>query len=415
MPATSSVLAFSVSAFFCTLSVDCFEAHSAELAEISTRRIHEFDAFVKMNERNYKRGSAEYKRRLRIFSNHMSEAEKLNMRPSRLWTAGASPLADLSEEEKQGKMGWFGTASSTLGHGSLSRIRGRATFLNQIKLPEDFSWAHLASLQNVPDQGACGSCWAVAAATILAASAEIYESPQRSYSAEELVACVANPRQCGGTGGCKGATVELAMNYTLSSGLSTETQIPYTAKDASCMKQLAASPKPAGLIGDTTDEGNFESSGLHRSWSKSPGLTIGMHGWEKLPENQYMPLIRAVYEHGPVAISADATGWSQYVGGIFDGCQKDSIINHAITLIGYGQEHLISTTKYWLVQNSWGNTFGEHGRIRLLRRDDDEKNCGIDRQPQDGTGCKDGPAEVKVCGMCGLLYDSVVPHFKRSK
>ena len=30
---------------------------------------------------------------------------------------------------------------------------------------------------------------------------------------QELVDCVPNPHACGGTGGCSGATVELAMNF----------------------------------------------------------------------------------------------------------------------------------------------------------------------------------------------------------
>ena len=30
---------------------------------------------------------------------------------------------------------------------------------------------------------------------------------------QELVDCVPNPKSCGGTGGCSGATVELAMSY----------------------------------------------------------------------------------------------------------------------------------------------------------------------------------------------------------
>ena len=31
--------------------------------------------------------------------------------------------------------------------------------------------------------------------------------------------------------------------------------------------------------------------------------------------------------------------------------------------------------------------------------------------PQEGSACKPYPKSVTVCGMCGILYDSVAAHF----
>jgi len=135
-----------------------------------------------------------------------------------------------------------------------------------------------------------------------------------------------------------------------------------------------------------------------------------MGGWEKLPENKYEPLKRALVEYGPVGVSLAADSWMSYSSGIFDGCEKDSIINHAVTLIGYGEE-TGSGAKWWQIKNSWGPDWGEGGNIRLLRRDDEESYCGTDHKPQDGSGCLGGPKEVTVCGTCGILYDTAVPHF----
>merc|ERR1719213_957309 len=53
-----------------------------------------------------------------------------------------------------------------------------------------------------------------------------------------------------------------------------------------------------------------------------------------------------------------------YSGGIFSGCQKDAIINHAVVAEGFGQQ---SGTKFYLIKNSWGADWGDKGYIRLMR------------------------------------------------
>jgi cathepsin L len=75
-------------------------------------------------------------------------------------------------------------------------------------------------------------------------------------------------------------------------------------------------------------------------------------------------------------------------------------------LVGYGEEN---GQKYWIVRNSWSPAWGEQGYIRLARSDDDESNCGVDTTPQDGTACAGDNTPVKVCGTCGVLYDSSYP------
>jgi len=52
-----------------------------------------------------------------------------------------------------------------------------------------------------------------------------------------------------------------------------------------------------------------------------------------------------------------------------------TLINHAVTLIGYGTDSA-SGMDYWIVQNSWGNTWGEGGFIRI-RRGTNEVNCEV--------------------------------------
>lgn len=224
-------------------------------------------------------------------------------------------------------------------------------------------------------------------------------------------------------------------------GLRKESEMPYKAKSSECGLQ-SLQPAPSTLQTATAfnqdsghealdvkdqyraqveedlaalaylhEHSDLQAPRVHRAAADSAGLGFGLQGWEKLPPNRQEPLLRALYERGPVGVSVAATNWHLYASGVFDHCGKDSVIDHAVTLIGYGRDSK-SGDLFYLIQNSWGSNWGEGGRIRILRSDaDDSQQCGWDRQPEKGTACTGDPAQVRVCGMCGILYDSVVPHF----
>jgi len=280
--------------------------------------------------------------------------------------------------------------------------------IHSVALPVEMNWGHLPYLQNIhEDQGGCGSCWAFATTTMLQANAEI-NGFNRTFSPQELVNCVPNPANCGGSGGCQGNIVELAMNWVVNNGLETTENVPYTGRDEVCGKN-AGTAAMVSVGNQREDLEEILASGFHAASAGSAGASLGLKGWELLPSNQYEPLLRAVVERGPVAISAAASQWGPYGGGIFDSCGRNSIVNHAVTLIGYGRE----TDNYWIIRNSWGSYWGESGNIRVFRHDENSPDmyCGTDHYPEYGLGCDGGPGEVTVCGMCGILYDSVVAHF----
>eukprot|EP00913_Durusdinium_trenchii_P028845 g27047.t1 len=212
--------------------------------------------------------------------------------------------------------------------------RSNLNLLQNDDLPENWQkWRNLKTLQVIANQGSCGSCWAVTSATILNAHREIYRNATELLSPQELVNCVPNPQNCGGSGG----------------------------SDQQCLNNGHALLELSG-------SDDFADSGVRMATSKSVGLhTLHMQGWEKLPENKYEPLILGL---GPVAVSVSADGWELYMSGIFGDCPRDAVIDHAVTLIAYGQEY---KTKYWTIQNSWGDSFGEQGTMRLLRQDQEER------------------------------------------
>lgn len=166
--------------------------------------------------------------------------------------------------------------------------------------------------------------------------------------------CAPNPDSCGGTGGCSGATAEIAFEYVTNSiGLLQEFQYPYTSyygKDFVC----------------TMPE---DQEGV-----------AGINGYVQLPTNNMTALMNAIATVGPVAVSVDASAWSAYSSGVFNGCnQKNPDIDHAVVLVGYGEE---KGQKYWLVRNSWSPNWGEQGYIKVARMDNEEEICGSDITPQ---------------------------------
>eukprot|EP00930_Biecheleria_cincta_P046187 TRINITY_DN3185_c0_g1_i1.p1 TRINITY_DN3185_c0_g1~~TRINITY_DN3185_c0_g1_i1.p1 ORF type:complete len:319 (-),score=45.99 TRINITY_DN3185_c0_g1_i1:219-1175(-) len=250
--------------------------------------------------------------------------------------------------------------------------------MSAASLPDNLDWRQKTGVVTpVKDQGGCGSCWAFSTVqTMESALAIATGKPAPILSPQQVVSCAPNPNQCGGTGGCQGATQEIGFNYTESAGLTSEQTYPYEGQTGTCQQSKI---KPI---------------------AKNSGFV-------KLPSNNYTALISAVANIGPIAISvaAGGMGWQFYGGGVFgDKCGFDQ--DHAVQLVGYGAD---GAKDYWLVRNSWGSDWGERGYIRIQRYGEGKEPCGMDTKPQDGSACKGQTQPVKMCGLCGILSDSSYP------
>jgi cathepsin L len=273
-------------------------------------------------------------------------------------------------------------------HTPISQIKNmKSESIDLSLLPKNVDWRTKGVVTAVKSQGGCGSCWAFASTAVIESHVAINTNKLYDLSPQQIATCAPNPLECGGKGNCQGATAELAFDYVANSGgLYDEFQMPYT--------EYYGVESKCALPSDT------------------PRATIS--GYVKLEENNYEQLMYAVATVGPIAVSVDASNWHSYSSGIFNGCnQSNPDINHAVVLVGYGTDY-ISGQDYWLVRNSWSASWGESGYIRLLRQkitayDDDDETCGMDITPQDGTACAGDNQPVKVCGTCGILYDSSYP------
>jgi len=247
------------------------------------------------------------------------------------------------------------------------------------ELPRSIDWREKFVVTAVKDQGQCGSCWSFCSAETIESHWAIATGQLNVLSEQHILSCTSNPQHCGGTGGCDGGTAELAYSSLLNTGIASEWKYPYLSW--------------------------YGNNSVCR-FSDRVGATARLAGYRTLPSNEYLPLLWAVATIGPISISVDASVWHLYETGVFDQCNTTNPdINHGVQLVGYG-----TTTDgfdYWLIRNSWTPTFGEDGYIRVLR--DHPGVCGVDITPADGTACDGGPATMKVCGMCGVLFDASYP------
>eukprot|EP00747_Dinoflagellata_sp_TGD_P068017 gnl/TRDRNA2_/TRDRNA2_155528_c0_seq6.p1 gnl/TRDRNA2_/TRDRNA2_155528_c0~~gnl/TRDRNA2_/TRDRNA2_155528_c0_seq6.p1 ORF type:complete len:463 (-),score=68.56 gnl/TRDRNA2_/TRDRNA2_155528_c0_seq6:91-1479(-) len=406
--------------------------HGANLNSSSSGSTMSFEEFIKGYDRPYEPGTAEYAARRLLFNQRVAKIQEHNAKRHRLWTAGINHLSDWTEAELDSLHGWRGGVTPSGSQGAaeedlssllaynVSRgflqhsgknLRGGGELAERNLSGESGSWTHLKSLKKIVQQGHCGSCWAVTAAELMNAHYELYGvGSERTFSAKQIMQCAPNPDNCGGQGGCHGATTQLALSYMMNNHLHTDEEVPYEDKDDDpSMCKDVSGPRQKGT-GPT-----IGAEGVHLAPDVgSMGLNYGFRGWRRLPSNQYQPLMDALMKVGPVAVSVASTHeLHRYQKGIFDSCDRNAIINHAVLLVGYGRDESLDGTKFWDIQNSWGHRFGENGRFRMLRRDDkdEQQYCGWDKQPEKGSGCDGGPAKVQVCGSCGILYDTVVPVF----
>ena len=104
---------------------------------------------------------------------------------------------------------------------------------------------------------------------------------------------------------------------------------------------------------------------------------LGITGYRHIPTNDEEQLKRAVRQMGPVTVMFKITpNFFSYRDGVYQGsanCESDSnTINHALLVIGFGTDN--SGVDYWLVQNSWGTSWGLSGFAKISRG---KNMCGI--------------------------------------
>jgi len=73
----------------------------------------------------------------------------------------------------------------------------------------------------------------------------------------------------------------------------------------------------------------------------------------------------AIYSNGPIETGFTVyEDFMTYKSGIYHHITGSMLGGHAVKIVGWGTEN---DTPYWIIQNSWGTSWGEKGYFRMLR------------------------------------------------
>ncbi|XP_067951015.1 procathepsin L-like [Watersipora subatra] len=252
------------------------------------------------------------------------------------YSLGLNKYSDLDNFEVRTKMNGYKKPENYKRSGSTYLPPAAVT-----SLPDAVDWRSEGYVTPVKDQGQCGSCWAFSTTGSLEGQHFRQSGSLTSLSEQNLVDCSISY----GNDGCNGGLMDQAFQYIKDNkGIDTEQIYPYTAEDGTC---------------------EFVKSGVGAEDT----------GFVDIPEGDEEALKKAVANVGPVSVAIDASheSFQLYSSGVYDEreCSTEQL-DHGVLVVGYGTE---DGQDYWLVKNSWGESWGLQGYIKMSRNRDNQ--CGI--------------------------------------
>ncbi|KAJ0458137.1 putative cathepsin L [Helianthus annuus] len=301
---------------------------------------HRFTAFIKEHGKQYS-SREEYMHRLGVFYKNIVRAgEHQLLDPTAVH--GVTVFSDLSKEEFERMYlgvngGGGGVELSNGGVGTAPRLKVEG-------LPENFDWREKGAVTEVKTQGACGACWAFSTTGVLEGANFIATGKLRNLSEQQLVDCdhTCDPSEKDACDkGCSGGLMTNAYSYLMKAGgIQSEESYPYTGKSGEC---------------------RFDSQ----------KIAVKVANFTNIPADEDQ-MAAYLVNHGPLAVGLNSVFMQTYIGGVSCPliCSK-KLVNHGVLIVGYGAKGYsilrFGNKPYWIIKNSWGKRWGEHGYYKLCR------------------------------------------------
>ncbi|OAY65532.1 Ananain [Ananas comosus] len=320
--------------FLCVMWASPSVASRDEPSEPMMKR---FEKWVAEYGRVYK-DNDEKMLRFQIFKNNVNHIETFNNRNENSYTLGINQFTDMTNNEF--------VAQYTGGVSRPLNIEGEQVVsfddIDISAVPQSIDWRNHGAVTSVKNQGRCGSCWAFAAIATVESIYKIKRGNLVYLSEQQLLDCAVGY-------GCKGGWEFRAFEFIISNkGVASAAIYPYKASKGPC--KTNGVPNSAYITSYAHVRRNNESSMMY------------------------------AVSNQPITAAVEANAnFQHYKGGVFNG-PCGTRLNHAIAIIGYGQDS--SGKKFWLVRNSWGARWGEGGYIRMARDVSSSFGlCGIAMDP----------------------------------
>jgi cathepsin L len=299
---------------------------------------HEERQFVQwMRTHNKLYVGEEYQLRLGIFASTVRWTREFNSAPGHKFTVGLNHLAALTPAEYQAMLG-YRRPSGKVTRDVRRHVRGK------VDPPASLDYRDQGAVNEIKDQGQCGSCWAFSAIQTAESTFYLKYKQLLSLSEQDLVDCDIFDN------GCEGGNMLQALAYVIvaqSGYFEQEADYPYEGVDGECRYNSSLA---AGIIIDLIETEPFSEADL----------------------------VDGVATFGPAAVAVDASlaSFQLYTSGIYNDPDCSTIfLDHGVGVIGYGTD---SGTDYFIIRNSWGTDWGEKGYMRLIRNGWD--TCGVATQ-----------------------------------